>query len=166
MESHQRRRIAYVERPQHHQVEETEGRDVDADADGQHRHRRQREPRRLAQHAHGVAQVLPQPVNPRPAPGIPRVLAQLEIVAEVVAARARRHLAVELHVVGQLAFELPAVEQIIQPAKKFWHTTKPLGSAQYGPDRVVDPLVGPQFGLERFLAAGRQVIKPDLAVGL
>ena len=121
LESQQRVRVAHRQRTQHDQVQEAEGGDVGADADGQHHDRGEREPRRAPQHPGGVAQVLAQPVDPRPAPRRPRVFAKAHGVAQPRAAGARRHLAMELEVVGQLLVEAAAVEEITKATEQLGH---------------------------------------------
>ena len=110
--------VANVEGAQHHQVEEAEHRHVDADSDGQHQDGGHREAGRLAQHAGGVANVLREAVDPGPAPGLARLFAQVECVAQIAAALARRHFAMEFQVVGQFTVEAAAVQQIAQAAEE------------------------------------------------
>ena len=105
LEPQQRVWIADRERLQDHEVEEAEGRDVDADADRQRRHRRDREARCAAQRSRGVAQVLAQPIEPRPSPGVTGLFPQPQRVSEPLAAVARGHLPVEGHLALELAFE-------------------------------------------------------------
>ena len=91
------------QRLQSHHVEEAERRHVDPDTDRQNRHGYQCETGRPGHYADCVAQVLTETVDPGPTPGIPCLLAQLQHVAEVIAAFAGGHFAMELHVILQFA---------------------------------------------------------------
>jgi hypothetical protein len=127
VESQQGGGIAHRQRAQEHEVEEAKSGEVHADAEGQHQDRHGREGGRLAQHARGVAEVLKKAGDPGPAPGIARLFAEEERVAEALARSfgagplagpgAGGHFAMKFHVAGQLPVEAAAVQQITDTAK-------------------------------------------------
>ena len=73
---------AFVQRPQQQAVDEAEHGAVDADAERQGHDRREREPGTVTQRPQRKARVLDEVVEPRPAPGIPRLVPQAQRVPE------------------------------------------------------------------------------------
>ena len=74
-------------------------------------------PGERSKNAGGVAQILKEAIEPSPAPGFAGLLAHAQRVAEVVAARARGHLAMEVHVVLELGVEAAAIDEITDAAE-------------------------------------------------
>ena len=78
-----------------------------------------------------IVKILEEAVEPGPAPGLAGLLAHAEHVAEVVAACAGGHLAVEFHVGLEFGIEPAAVEKIRNAAPEFAH-----GEASYAVRRM------------------------------
>ena len=89
------------QRPKNQGVDEAENGAVRANTQSQRQYRDSREARALPQQAQGVPQVLSQPVQPPPSPGL--------------AARLRKQLSVEM---SEFQRVVTAIARVIQPAEE------------------------------------------------
>ena len=135
MGQHQRVRIGQPPRLQQQRVHEREERRVHADAQRQRGQRRQREPRAAPQASGGVADVLPDALNPRRDPHLAGRFARRQDMAEPlraeVAGLVRRgagrpqavlgHGAVHVELVPQLRVEIPIADASPQASEPSTH---------------------------------------------
>src|SRR5579862_6175541 len=117
LQPHQCRWIAHRQEAKHKKIKQGKAGYTYANPDGQDSDRGQRKTRRAPQYPRGIAQVLKEPVDPRPSPRFTRLLAQPQRIAEILPPLTSSHLAMELHIVFQLAVEAAMKQQIAKTAE-------------------------------------------------
>ena len=124
-ETDERARIADRQGLERNHIEDRECRYVDADADGKHENGQKGETGRAAEGTRGVAQILKEAIEPGPAPGLLRLFAHAQGVAEVIASGIGGHFAMEVHVVLEFGIEAAAIDEIADAAVEFAHDGPP-----------------------------------------
>ncbi len=108
-------------------VEHVDLREIHADAERQDCDCGQREPGRAAHRSRGVSHILPQVIEPRPAPLVACLFLQSQRAAEVAPPVGGHHLAMRGHLFLQLPLQPAAMDQCGEATHEFAHIRQSSG---------------------------------------